>query len=632
VGNFKKYKILGNQKSVNVVSIKHQVAAALLGAVIYTFFRGLMSPTGNEYHIFPHILQTGNPNLYANDLIFGTSEPLFTYLIYYYRILDSLIPLPWISVISQFLSYSFLFFALVRLSSILSGKKIPVLAAVAILLVGPTQIIGGHYLTYFTFYPQYAAYAATLLSFSFIIERRPIAAAICVSIALFAYPLVGLHALILICGLLIVFPSIRAKLPTTITILVLATIISLLPSLLTYSSPDISKIITEKYIGIIVYLRSKHHFCFSCMRDKPELKLAIVVLFTTIFHLKWGSLNETKYKITSLLIICLFFGAIVSFVNNEIFMNFLLFQANLAKSSPIILGLLFCYGLVFLNARTQKGLFISSAFILSAGHFLALLVVSLGDLLWSRISPHLAASLLKRNYLPKAVIKNILSNRAYDFMITLVSIISIFIYFRLTNDERFMQQMLVFGLSISILFFISKIKSIKLIHVAAIALSIFAVRGFALGHLPASVKILRPQQEWADICHFISRNISEDAVVIIPPKDQQFQYLSKRAAFVTFSHFSRIPQYGLEWMERMKMVKALPKNCCENTLRKPVSISLNSYHYMSEQDFLSIRRKYNSVKYCIVSRRITLNFPLVYENRRYRLYDLTKMSSAFPVE
>ena len=619
---FKKNNTSYNQSSENVVSIVHQVPAALFGAIIYTFFRGIVSPIVNEYHIFPRILKVDNPDLYANDLVFGTPEPLYTYLIYYYRLLNHLIPLPWISIISQFLSYSLLFFALIRLTSTLNGKKNPVVAAVAILLVGPTQIIGGHHLTYITFYPQYAAYAATLLSFSFIIERRPVAAAICVAFALFSYPLVGLHALILVCGLLIVFPSTRTKLPSTIIILVLAAIISLLPSLLTYSSPDISNMITEKYIGLIVYIRAKHHFCLSCMRDKPELKLAMVILFTTIFHLNWGRLNETKYKITSLLIICLFFGAIVSYVNNEIFMNFLLFQVNLAKSSPIILGLLFCYALVFLNARTQKGLFISSAFILSAGHLLALLVISLGDLLWSRISPHLAASLQKRNYLSKAVIKNILSNRAYDFMITLVSIISVSIYFHLTNDERFMQQMLVFGLAISILFFISRINSIKLIHVAAIVLTILAVKGFALGYLPASVKILRPQQEWADMCFFISKNISEDAVVVIPPNDKQFQYRSKRAAFVAFSHFSRIPEYGLEWMERMKMVKALPKNCCENTLRRPIPISFNSYYNMTEQDFITIRGKYNSVKYCIVSRRITLNFPLVYENRRYRLYDI----------
>lgn len=571
-------------------------------------------------------MQVDNPDLYANDLIFGIEEPLFTYLIYYYRFLNHLISLPWISIISQFLSYALLFFALMRLASVLSGRKISVLATVAILLIAPTTIIGGHHLTYVTFYPQYAAYAATLLAFSFMIERRLIEASICVAFALFAYPLVGLHALLITIGVLIFFPALRTKIPATIIILSLATIIALLPSALAYSFQDISKESLEKYLDILVYIRSRHHFCLSCMEDKPDLRLAMVVLFATIFHLKWGRLSETKYRITSLLIICLFVGTIISFVNNELFMNYLLFQTNPAKSSPVILGLLLCYGLIVLNARVEKGLFVSTAFVLCSGTPLSLLLISSCDILWERINPKLTVAIQRQDYFKKSIINAMSSNRSYDFLITVVGIIFTFLIF--SDKNLYMIHMSAFGFSAIILLFFARCNSPQLKHVAGLTLVFFAVIGLVEGTLPAKVKVLNPEREWADISFQVSQKIPEDAVVVIPPgyRDQQFQYLSKRAAFVTFSHFSRIPKFGLEWLERMKMIKALPINCCEEKLRGPVRVFFNRYHYMKERDFMAIHKKYSFVKYCVVSRNVTLNMPLIHENRSYRLYRIDQSS------
>lgn len=179
-----------------------------------------------------------------------------------------------------------------------------------------------------------------------------------------------------------------------------------------------------------------------------------------------------------------------------------------------------------------------------------------------------------------------------------------------------------FGFSAIILLFFASRNSPKLKHVAGLMLVLYAVIGIVQGTLPAKVKILNPEREWADISFQVSQKVPEDAVVVIPPgyRDQQFQYLSKRAAFVSFSHFSRIPKLGLEWLERMKMIKALPKNCCEKKLRGPVKVYFNQYNNMREQDFLAINKKYSFAKYSIVSSKITLNMPLIYENRDYRLY------------
>ena len=122
-------------------------------------------------------------------------------------------------------------------------------------------------------------------------------------------------------------------------------------------------------------------------------------------------------------------------------------------------------------------------------------------------------------------------------------------------------------------------------------------------------------QDWVSVQLWAKEHTAVDDTFIVPPGGLSgFRVFSERPVVTEFKDGNAIfhsPSFVREWSNRMQDVG-----------RTPGSYEFDSFQ---EADFLRIAHKYHA-RYLVVGIQKTLNFPQVYENGSFRVYDLGSTS------
>ena len=128
---------------------------------------------------------------------------------------------------------------------------------------------------------------------------------------------------------------------------------------------------------------------------------------------------------------------------------------------------------------------------------------------------------------------------------------------------------------------------------------------------------------WVDMQLYAKRNTPTDSLFIVPPYTAypDFRMFSERASFgdwidggftIFFGN-----DYGKKWLERMKDLGLSGETDFDVGLER----ERREYNSISTEGFLRIAKKYDT-NYVVVEKPKELSLPLIYENRKYRLYAL----------
>jgi len=151
----------------------------------------------------------------------------------------------------------------------------------------------------------------------------------------------------------------------------------------------------------------------------------------------------------------------------------------------------------------------------------------------------------------------------------------------------------------------------------------------ALSKFPDNISLSSEKDpSWIGVCYAAEKNIDKDSAVIIPPDKCDFQYLSKRSAFVTAKHFPFHPMRAIEWVKRMSYLHLVILPDDISRIKDRLDIDGAMYKKITEADVDAIHKLYPFVRYCIVDKEEPLPFRKLYENRRYSLYAITPPKGA----
>ncbi|OGL39038.1 MAG: hypothetical protein A2043_08395 [Candidatus Schekmanbacteria bacterium GWA2_38_9] len=170
-------------------------------------------------------------------------------------------------------------------------------------------------------------------------------------------------------------------------------------------------------------------------------------------------------------------------------------------------------------------------------------------------------------------------------------------------------------------------KSLLIIFALIFALIInFAIiyerKGFSVYFRGYDEKNVNP---WIDIQLYAKNNTDKNSLFVVPPytANPDFRMFSERASFgdwidggltIFFGN-----DYGKKWLERMRDLGLSGETNFDVGLVR----EREEYNSINEDKLLNVAKKYNA-NYAVFEKPKELSLPLVYENRKYRLYALKR--------
>lgn len=124
----------------------------------------------------------------------------------------------------------------------------------------------------------------------------------------------------------------------------------------------------------------------------------------------------------------------------------------------------------------------------------------------------------------------------------------------------------------------------------------------------------------APIARWARENTPENSLFLLPPQEGDFRLPARRAIVVNFKTFAWGDKGLLDWRERIADVTGnKPLRLGNNFIRE-----LNdNYNALTPQQLVALQRKYG-FDYVVVDARKTLNWPLAFETKNWRVYKTGK--------
>jgi hypothetical protein len=349
-----------------------------------------------------------------------------------------------------------------------------------------------------------------------------------------------------------------------------------------------NKLPLHEFVDLYVHLRHPHHY------DPPSWPIALWLSFLWPFPLAWLAFRRMtctptlRRTVRVALLICgvllvAFLFAGVWYVSES------LVQMSLFRFS-IFLKLLTCVGAaVWVDWRTmpRPGS--------SREKPTAILI-----LLWI---PVLAAAIAALSWLPSRVVN--LVGPPIGLFLALWLLASIFEWMEFERRER----------------------SPSLIHVTilgvAMALVAFAWSNDAIGLKFATVAGDPP--DYLAVCDFARDHTPGDALFLVPPNEEEFRLVARRAIVVNFKGVPQLSSELGEWRDRLCRALDLPDlHPLPHRMDRTLASIGQRYQELSAAQLLQAARAYRA-RYVLTTRAIDFAPPakLVFEKGTYRLYDLT---------
>ena len=551
--------------------------------------------------------KVGNPSLYPTDIAFSAS-PLgysffFTQYLYFF---SKIIPIDRVMVFSNIASQLILLIALRRLFKSVVNLELPAIAISLFLLgLGGNDLIVGYHLISENYSSHYSAIALSLLGISFFLTNKKIPGALLLILAI----LFNLRMGFLAFGFFILFliwkitPPIRKKL-----IIGLGSVFIFFMIVIIWQGVKNPNSKLSEIINIWVFFRSSPHY----MPFLYPYKILNFFMISIFIGSMMKKIDHKDFKAWFFATFCCIFGIILNILNNATLLNPIIVLAQFWEISFIVVVTFYLFAGRFLFDRVKRGFLVSSIIILLSTDFQTRVILLLTCMI---LDP-----LIER-----------ITNRKKGLR-ELISIAVLFIVFsveKLWIPQRFLQQPLPtipiswfisFGITLLVLMIFHAYSYKVLVYSISIGLVFTCLLIGQFSGLKYSS--LSSNSEWKEVTDYASDNTALDAVFIINPQIDNFQALSERSAFVTFKH---IPAYTIqlvpEWFSRMQLLKVVPK-IEPITINQQIQPQWDQYDLLTKNDINNIKEKYNEVDYVVMKRTADLDFPIVFENHSYRVYQI----------
>jgi len=548
--------------------------------------------------------QIDMPNLLEHDLYFGMPAGNYAFTVRLLHLLGMLIPLPYGTVLLHYLSTFILVWGVWRCACACTDSPVPILAIPLFMLMTGTYLFGNTCMGE-TYHPQYTAFGFMAALFAFLIERRFFPAALMTACCAIFHPLMGLYGLVVSLIGLLVCRYQGKNILLALSTLGAAFYFAIWPSIHS-GGLDQDRLSWRVYTNLLLYFRAPgHHY-------PPSWGASMIVIACLVAIVGLLLAKRDKMRLAIYLLLCL--ACVSGSINNMFFQMPALVLANPLKLGPAMWLLswamiaAYCCDLVASRWPLCALLILSAQTICTL--LFAVLIIETGR--------HIAA---QRAWTKIAGQRSI----GDDLIFFLVGLI-----FTLTLAS-FKANYTALALQ-SILLIIGAIVlrpqcTIAGIHqVAALMLSLKIMELAVLGQIPRAIELQhKPERAWQSVCRYIERNTSTQACFIIPPDKEDFQLLTKRAAFASFKHFPFQPALAREWGRRMHLLGALALSEGEVcSVHQPIVCDLASYRNMQSSTIASAIAAYDMIDYCIAYKGTKLPYPSIYANEAYSIYRLRK--------
>ncbi|MCI0607231.1 glycosyltransferase family 39 protein [bacterium] len=143
---------------------------------------------------------------------------------------------------------------------------------------------------------------------------------------------------------------------------------------------------------------------------------------------------------------------------------------------------------------------------------------------------------------------------------------------------------------------------------------VFSVPAFKT--LDSSFSIENGDSPKIKVQQWLKEQTETDDLLIVPPQIWGLRIESERPVYADWKdgYLSQLnPDYGYEWLRRMKILQYDDKTQKEKGFKS-----------LHENDFRNIAREMGQEAYVVAYSDSSLNFPLVYENKGFRVYKVTQ--------
>jgi len=122
-----------------------------------------------------------------------------------------------------------------------------------------------------------------------------------------------------------------------------------------------------------------------------------------------------------------------------------------------------------------------------------------------------------------------------------------------------------------------------------------------------------------EVSEFAKENTEEDSLFLTPPEFGLFRLMAKRAIVVNWKSFPFQDYAMVEWKNRMDNCYGQTKERGHKVRRKMAE----RYHHIRDKKILALYSDYG-FSYCVLFADTATQFPVLYENKRYKIISLTE--------
>jgi len=586
----------------------------VLAMILLVVLNGFMLGTSDDMAFLPWVAKAGDPALYSGDPRFGAWPVAYYFFhILYLRMATSFFSLHAGLVASILLSWFLLLAGLCMVAETLARRRVPaVLFAILITGYFNNNLSGGYFLFASGFSTHYLAFPLVLISLALLLRQRLLWAALPLMVAVAINPRVGVFGF---ASLAIVWIGLRPA-GQSRQLAVAVAVFSLLATVLFVMTAPASAggMPFEEIARAWIFIRSTGHYV---PLSWPPFVLMVLGLAMIAYGLFWRVLANAQMRAVWMSGAVGLGFILAGIINSSLMVVPVLVLANPFEFGPYVLALLYVFTAIWLAARMERGLLLSSLPILLVPDLQTrLMFVMVALMLDTLSSPALSTAPSWRLKPGEAVLLGVQAAILLGALLLL--------------HGGWRQQDYRAGLLGMPLLAAANLLAIAWLaplgrRWTGVAMTAFVGLLLAMELVRANPNPVRDTltADTADLCNFVTVKTEVSAIFFTPPGMVDFQYYCRRASYFGFVHLPLAANAIPVWVARLKLLDVIPSDTDLVRLDHPVMPDFSAYDRMDAAAFRRLAGQDSRLRYVLVTGTQSLELPLRYQNAGYRLYALT---------
>jgi len=586
----------------------------VLAMILLVVLNGFVLGTSDDMAFLPWVTKAADPVLYTGDPRFGAWPIAYYYFhILYLRLALSVFSFQAGLVLSILLSWFLLLVGLCMVAQALSRQRVPAILF-AILLTGyfNGNLSGGYFLFASGFSTHYLAFPLVLIALALVLRQRIFLAALPLLLAGAINPRVGVFGL---ASIAIAWIALRAPRQRR-TLGIAAALFSLLATILFVATAPASAggMPFAEIARAWIFIRSPAHYVPAAWPLFTHMVLGLTVI---AYGLVWRFLADAKARAVWISGAAGLAFILAGMINSTWMVVPVLVLANPFEFGPNVLAALYMLMGIWLVARMERGLFLSS-----------LLVLAVPDL-QTRLMLFIAAMAADDFWLPERSSEPSWRPRPGESLLLCaqgaILLGSLLLLHGDWRQQDYRAELMVLPLlamaSLVVMTWSAPLKR----HWTYAVPGAFALMVLAMELVRANPNPVRDAvtTDTASLCNYVTASTGKAEIFVTSPDMYDFQYYCRRASFAGFVHMPLSTDAIPGWIARLRQMGVMPAALDLARLNHVTAPDFTAYGRMEAASFRRLVAGDTRVRYVLVTAKQSLDLPLRYQNAGYRLYALT---------